>query len=227
MNLMKSINILLILVVLVLPKWADADVMEEVVQLQKRWAEVNYTLKSKEQNSAFELLITDAGKVVASYPSAAEAWIWRGIINSSFAGAKGGLGAMSFAKAAKKDLEKALTINDSALSGSAYTSLGTLYFKVPGWPIGFGDEDKAKEMLETALILNPDGIDSNYFYAEFLRDQRRYDKAEQYLIKAQQAPERPSRPLADKGRHDEIEQSLAKVRQQLSKKNSASITDRR
>jgi len=227
MNLMKSINILLIFVVLVLPKWAIADVMAEVVQLQKRWAEVNYTLKSKQQNSAFELLITDADKVIASYPSAAEAWIWRGIINSSFAGAKGGLGAMSFAKAAKTDFEKALTINDSALSGSAYTSLGTLYFKVPGWPIGFGDDDKAKEMLETALTLNPDGIDSNYFYAEFLREQRRYDKAEQYLVKAQQAPDRPSRPLADKGRHVEIEQSLAKVRQQLSKKNSASITDRR
>jgi len=224
---MKSIKTLLICIVLVMPKLAVADVMEDVIQLQKRWAEVNYTLKSKEQNSAFELLITDADKVVASYPSAAEAWIWRGIINSSFAGAKGGFGAMSFAKDAKADFEKAMTINDSALSGSAYTSLGTLYFKVPGWPIGFGDEDKAKEMLETALTLNPDGIDSNYFYAEFLRDQRRYDKAEQYLVKAQQAPERPNRPLADKGRHDEIEQSLVKVRQQLSKKNSASITDRR
>ena len=35
--------------------------------------------------------------------------------------------------------------------GSAYTSLGTLYFKVPGWPVGFGDEEKAEELLRKAL----------------------------------------------------------------------------
>lgn len=197
---------------LTLSQLSFADINEDVYQLQKRWAEVNYTLKDKAQTQAFDDLIQQANNVVTHNPKAAEAYIWRGIINSSFAGAKGGLGAMALAKASKADLEQALSLDENALSGSALTSLGTLYFKVPGWPIGFGDDDKAKALLEKAIKINPNGIDSNYFYAEFLIEQHDYTKAEQFLLKAQQAPARPNRPLADKGRQDEIAASLVKVR---------------
>lgn len=208
---MKWKQFTLTAVLLTVSQLGFADLNEDVYKLQKRWAEVNYTLKDKAQTQAFETLIQQADTVVNQNPNAAEAYIWRGIIQSSFAGAKGGLGAMSLAKASKSDLEKALSLNENALSGSALTSLGTLYFKVPGWPIGFGDDDKAKALLEKSIKINPDGIDSNYFYAEFLIDQRDYEKAEQYLLKAQQAPARANRPLADKGRQDEITASLNKV----------------
>lgn len=204
-----------------------SDVQQDVVQLQKRWAEVNYNLEGKAQKEAFEALIIKAEGVTISYPNAAESWIWQGIIKSSYAAAKGGLGALSLAKSSKKDLEKAIELNGDAMSGSAYTSLGTLYAKVPGWPLGFGDDDKAKELLERALSVNPDGIDSNYFYAEYLVEQRQYKQAETFLLKAQQAPARLNRLVADKGRHDKITISLNNVRLQLEKKNSASITDRR
>jgi len=209
---MKWKQFTVFVVMLMLAQLSFAELTEDIYQLQKRWAEVNYTLSDKAQNQAFEALIQQADDVVSHNSTSAEAYIWRGIIKSSFAGAKGGLGAMSLAKASKSDLEKALSINENALSGSALTSLGTLYFKVPGWPIGFGDDDKAKTLLEKAIKINPDGIDSNYFYAEFLIDQHDYKTAEQYLLKAQQAPARPNRPLADKGRQNEIAESLIKVR---------------
>jgi cytochrome c-type biogenesis protein CcmH/NrfG len=96
--------------------------------------------------------------------------------------------------------------------------LGILYSKVPCWPIGFGDDDKALELLDKALALSPDGIDSNYFYADFLTEQGKYKAAEQHLLKAQQAPARPTRPLADKGRQQEIAVLLAKVQQKLQAK---------
>ncbi len=50
---------------------------------------------------------------------------------STYAGAKGGLGALSLAKKSRAVLESALMIDDQALQGSAYTSLGALYAKVP------------------------------------------------------------------------------------------------
>lgn len=74
--------------------------------------------------------------------------IWSAIIDSSWAGAKGGLGALSLVKQARSDLEKAISIDPNALQGSAWTSLGALYYQVPGWPIGFGDKNKAEEMLK-------------------------------------------------------------------------------
>ena len=79
---------------------------------------------------------------------------------------------------------------------------------MPGWPIGFGDDDKARELLTRALEINPDGIDSNYFYADFLLDQGDEDGARRYFEKALQAPARPQRPLADRGRRDEIRAKL-------------------
>ena len=215
---MKHITIFLSVIMLLLSTVVSADAMQEVEQLQKRWAEVNYTLQEKAQKEAFEALVIQADKAIESYPDSAEVLIWSGIIKSSYAGAKGGLGALSLAKKSKADLEKAITINDTALAGSAYTSLGTLYFKVPGWPLGFGKDKTAKELLEKALTINPEGIDSNYFYAEFLADQHLYGEAEQYLLKAQQAPARPNRPLADKGRHDDINASLQNVRAKLASK---------
>ncbi len=39
-------------------------------------------------------------------------------------------------KEARASLEAALKIAPEALDGSAYTSLGSLYYQVPGWPLG-------------------------------------------------------------------------------------------
>jgi Tfp pilus assembly protein PilF len=101
------------------------------------------------------------------------------------------------------------------LQGSAYTSLGTLYDRVPGWPIGFGDEDKADQLLRQALQVNPDGIDSLYFWGDHLSRQGLYVEAKAALEKARQAPPRPGRELADSGRQGEIEQLLLEVNKKL------------
>lgn len=211
MKTLISIKPFYMLVLLSAAAMSHAGVMDEVSALQTRWAEVNYALKGDAQKDAFAGLVEEADKVASAYPDAAEAWIWNGIIKSSYAGAKGGLGALGLVKKSRKSLEKALSIDPDAMQGSAYTSLGTLYFKVPGWPIGFGDDEKAEELLKQALKINPDGIDSNYFYADFLQENGRYEEARNYLLKARQAPPRTSRPLADKGRQQEISDLLASI----------------
>jgi len=197
----------------------QASLMEDVADLQTGWAKANYLAKDKEQKTAFETLIKQADGDVVHYPNKAENLIWRGIIKSTYAGIKGGLGAMSLADQAKDDLEKAIKINDRALSGSAYASLATLYFRVPGWPIGFGDDDKAKELFQKALVINPNSIDNNYLYAQFLMDQGHYKQAEEYLLKAKNSPARPERPIADKGRHQQIEHALKTVKYKMKSKN--------
>lgn len=189
----------------------QAQMTPEVEALQQRWAEVNYLLKGKSQVEAFNTLIEDARKVTDTNAENAEAWIWSGIIRSSYAGAKGGLGALSAAKAAKADLEKGMTLNADALEGSAYTSLGVLYLNVPGWPVGFGDEEKGVEYLKKGLELSPAGIDSNYFYAEYLFKEDAYAESARYLNRALNAPARPGRELADEGRHGEIEAMLQEI----------------
>jgi tetratricopeptide (TPR) repeat protein len=196
---------------------ADPAFDAELRSIQQAWATVNYETPAGDARvQAFDALQQRAEKFTQQHPRRPEALIWEGIIESSYAGAKGGLGALSLCKEARGHLEAALKLDSSALDGSAYTSLGTLYFKVPGFPLGFGDDAKAEKLLKKALELNPNGIDPNYFYAEYLFDQDRYQEALQYLDKAAKAPPRAGRESADKGRRAEIVALREKVQAKLS-----------
>ena len=197
---------------LLLPFAAFAGLDEDLRALQNDWAEIKYKRPAAEQEKAFAELTKNADALRGRYPGRAEPQIWYGIIAASYAGARGGLGALSLAKDAKKALEQALAADPKALDGSAYTSLGSLYYQVPGWPIGFGSDEKARELLQKALALNPDGIDSNYFYGDFLARQGDRDGARRALDKALKAPPRAGRALADEGRRKEIESLLASLK---------------
>ena len=185
---------------------------DTLLELQHKWAVANYEAKGDMQVAQFERLIAIADKAVEQAPKDASLWTWNGIIKSTFAGVKGGLGALGYAKAAKKSFEQAIAIDGSVLDGSAYTSLGVLYYNVPGWPIGFGDKKKAEKLLKKALVINPDGIDSNYFYADYFVVKKDYKNAQIFFLKAQKAAPRASRPLADKGRQQEISEALTALK---------------
>ena len=214
MNLKSLIRLTAALLLMPLASFAQQDV-PTLSELQHDWAVANYELQGDPQIAAFEKLIERADQAVAGNEGSAEMLIWNGIIKSSFAGAKGGLGALGLVKDARKSFEAALKIDDRALDGSAYTSLGSLYYQVPGWPVAFGSDKKAVELLHKALEINPDGIDSNYFYADYLLRKKEYEEAERYLLKAQQAAPRPDRPVADAGRQQEILTALSLTREKL------------
>src|SRR3990167_8352857 len=188
----------------------SATVEEAVVELQQGWETINYKTPAAEREKKFEALAGRAHKLSESFAGSPEPLVWEGIILRSWAGEKGGLGALSLVKQAKALYETAIQIDGNALDGSAYNSLGVLYYKVPGWPLGFGDKAKARELLQKALTINPKGIDPNYFYADFLVQTDEPQKAVPYLEKALQAPGRAGRQIADEGRRAEISALLAK-----------------
>ena len=183
----------------------------DVVRLQQEWAEIKYRHPKEVQEQHFTVLLKSAEDAVAKVPDDPELWVWYGIIEGSTAGARGGLGALGLVKNAKKSFERAIAINAFVLEGSALTSLGSLYYQVPGWPIGFGDDKKALEFLRKGLAANPDGIDSNFFYGDFLYRSGDYPGAEQALRKALMAPPRTGRAVADEGRKSEIQELLRKI----------------
>lgn len=200
------------LIALAATKPVFAATGEEAVRpIQDRWARIKYDEPEARQADQYGALAVEARKVVESNPGQAEPLVWEGIALSSQAGAKGGLGALSLAKEAKARFEQAMKIDEKALGGSALTSLGTLYAKVPGWPIGFGDKDKAEELFRKSLAMNPTGIDANFFYGEYLADQGRTREARGLLKAALAAPARPGREKADAGRRKEIQALLDKL----------------
>jgi len=193
-----------------------ASVEEAVVELQREWEIIKYRTPEQAQEKKFEALAAKAHQASQASPDRAEPLVWEGIIVSSWAGAKGGIGALGLAKRAKAHYEAAIGINPDVLQGSAYNSLGVLYYKVPGWPMGFGNDKKAQELLQKALAVNPGGIDPNFFYGEFLVEQGKPREALTYLERALQAPPRPGRDIADAGRREEARKLLEEVRKKAS-----------
>ncbi len=197
---------------------ADDALDPAIVELQHEWAKANYNTPANSQEAAFKALSAKASEVADTSPNQAEAKIWHAIILSGYAKVISGwakLNALKLVDQSKTLLLESIALNPNALHGSAYTSLGSLYYKVPVWPISFGDKDKAKEYLEKSLEMNPKGIDSNYFYADFLYEQGRYVRAVEYYERAIAAPARPGREDADQGRRKEAKEGLLKAKQKL------------
>jgi tetratricopeptide (TPR) repeat protein len=196
------------MMVAVLPGIAGAATME---QLRSDWAHVQYETPAASRLAAMSSLKDTADAAVAADPKNAGLLIWDGIITSSTAGLKGGLGALSLAKEARARLEQAEKLQPGALNGSALTSLGALYYQVPGWPIGFGSKDKARANLQAALKIDPGSIDANYFYADFLFAQGDHAGARRAADAALSAPARPGREVADNGRRAEARALIARL----------------
>jgi tetratricopeptide (TPR) repeat protein len=193
---------------------AASPLDDAIADLGHRWAKVSYQTPEAGREAAFGPLIAHARQLAQAYPGRAEPLIWQAIILASAAKAEGGLGALSKAREARDLLLAAEKINPSALNGSVYNSLGSLYAKVPGWPLGFGDKKKAQAYFDKALALNPNGIDPNYFYADLLADEGNYAQAADHLKRALAAPARPGREDADAGRRQEAQHLLETLRQQ-------------
>lgn len=193
-----------------------ADTLEDAIkELEREWAVAKYEVPKAEQKERFTALSVRAHEVSRRFAGHPEPLVWEAIILSSEADAGGGLHALKAVKEARGLLLAAESMNPTALDGSVYTTLGSLYYQVPGWPISFGSDRKARAYLEKALELNPGGIDPNYFYGEFLIKQGEYQKAVAVLQAALVAEPRPDRPIADAGRRKEIEEALSKARAKL------------
>jgi len=182
--------------------------------LQHEWAAANYKTPENSREDALENLAREAHQVSAANPGRAEPLIWEGIITSTLAKYQSLFSAGGTAKSARDLLLAAEKIDANALDGSALTSLGSLYYKVPRFG-SFGDHKKAREYLERSLKINPAGIDQNYFYADFLYEEGEYAKALEYFKKALNAPARPGREDADAGRRADIQEGIKKAEKKL------------
>lgn len=192
---------------------AQGSIESDVLALKQAWAEANFRLPDKTARAgAMEALQPRAQSLRDAYPGRAEPLVWQGIVYSSYADAKGGLGALGAAKKARGLFEAAIAIDETALEGSALASLGVLYSKVPGFPVGFGDDRKARALLTRAVALSPEGIDSNYFLGEFLAEHDEVQAAIGHLEKALLAADRPGQEVADQGRRVQVRALLTRLK---------------
>lgn len=181
--LMKKI--IFVVFLLLFPEIAISDTMHaSVLKIEASWVDTSESKSTKARKNIFMQLADDISKVVSAFPKQAEPLILKSAILLTMAEDASTFVALNLVKQAKNLLAKAIDIDPDAREGSALVTMGILYYKVPGWPIAFGDDIQAETYLLKALEVNPNGVTSNYFYAEFLLEQGKNDQAISYLNKA-------------------------------------------
>jgi len=180
---------------------------ESVKNIETEWASAYYNLPKAEKGEAYTHLLEKVENLVKKYPTKAEPVIWQAVIISTKAEHEDAIAALNSIKEARNLLTKAIAMNPKAMNGSAYVTLGTLYYMAPKWPVSFGDTTEAKTLLETALKINPNGIDANYFYGDYLVSNDQPSEAIKYFERASKAPV-TDQSLADIKLKEEAKQAL-------------------
>jgi tetratricopeptide (TPR) repeat protein len=210
---------LLILIALALTtslSMAEPSLPNTVKEMRIELDRVNFDLQGKEAKiKRLEKVLPHSEALAEENSNDAGFQMMAGFYNAQYAGYKGGVGALKYAKASRKYLEQSVKLDPTIYGSSAHSVLGTLYAQVPGWPIGFGDKKKALNNYQTALKFAPNGLDSNFTYAQYLFSQKKYKEAKRHLEKAALAPPRPDRPKADEDVSKQISKGLKEIELRL------------
>ncbi|HLP44912.1 MAG TPA: TRAP transporter TatT component family protein [Candidatus Kapabacteria bacterium] len=105
-----------------------------------------------------------AKQAVAVNPGGVEGHLWLGVIYTKYGEVKGVLKALFLVGPTKKEMQKAIGINDTYEGAGAYVVLGRVYEKVPG--IFGGSNNKAREHYEKARKMCPTNTLNLLYMAE-------------------------------------------------------------
>jgi tetratricopeptide (TPR) repeat protein len=195
------------------PAWAESALEENLLSIAQGWDRASFEIVDpRAQLAAFRSLERQAKALTQRYPHQAAPLVWQGVIVSTEAGVVRGMAGFRLVKRARDLFERAAKINpEPQTSALLFSNLGELYYRVPGFPIGFGDNDKATDCFKKALAAAPNNIGVNVRYAGFLAHERRFEEARQALKLALQVPIRPGREVGDKGFKHEAQALLADI----------------
>lgn len=188
-----------------------SPVADALNNIESEWAKIYYQVPKKEQGPAYAKLLEKTHGFVKQYPKEAGLIYWHAVVKASYADHQDPVSALSAIHEVRDLLQRSIALDPKSMGGSAYVVLGTLYHLTPSWPIAFGDDDEAEKMLQAALKISPDGIDSNYYYGQFLLDKGDKKQARQYFERASKAPVRPEQVFADTQLEQEAKLALKNV----------------
>lgn len=192
-----------------IPAIVNADALGLAVQnIESQWAHIHYSVAKKQQNAAYMQLLAEVKALNAQYPDQAELIIQQAIIIASNAENVEAFKALEAVHQARDLLLRAIELDPNASEGAAFVTLGSLYYMVPSWPIAYGDNDKANTMLKKALAINPNTIDANYFYGDFLAKQGKQQQAVTYFKRAMAIPVRKNQVFADTQLHKQAKLAI-------------------
>lgn len=183
-------------------------------QIQEEWDTVKFKLEDAPKAvriEKIEALDKKTDKLLKQYSSSAELWALSGIIKATKADLYRNWKSFALLQDSKARFEKSMQIDKKAMNAAANSSLAALYYKTPMWPLGFKNYEKAEKLLKDSLVMYPKDVEANYFYADYLIQTGKKDKAKSYFKYAMDYPIRKNRYEADVVRKVKLKEMYNKV----------------
>ncbi|MGO1296673.1 MAG: tetratricopeptide repeat protein [Vibrio sp.] len=178
-------------------------------QLQYQWAVCQYQTQGEDaQQRCFQKIVNHIQQHLTTHPLNQELQTALAINLASLANVSGTSEALSLIKQAKAHLEPLEATTSGQLHTAVLVTLGALYYRAPGWPISFGDDDKAGVLLAEAIKQSPDDITAHYFYGDFLAEQGQTQQAIDALEGGLNVHTQSVHPLIVQGRQHDIRRLL-------------------
>ncbi len=197
-------------------KISAAHTFQDLEHIGQRWDEITYHWPKKQRMAGLTELLSDIQNLKQSNPEKPELLVWEAIVLVSRASLNPGLGILGELKYTRNLLLHAIELDPEIMDGAAYLALGCLYYKVPGWPLSFGNSEKAAHYFHKALALNPKGIESNYYYADYLRKIGKAQQSFRYYQKVADLPLDPAQPYLSQRLKEKARHKLTKLVAQVS-----------
>ena len=105
---------------------------------------------------------------------------WKAAAMGKLAKDTGILNALRMIRPMERILLKVVTLDEKYENAGGHRALGRMYYKLPGFPISFGSNQKALTHLKRAHELFPKDIITRAFYAEALYDEGRKEDARKH-----------------------------------------------
>ncbi len=178
---------------------------DQILAIGRAWDEARHGISDEpSQMVALRALESQIDALVENHPDDYRLRVWRGIVLAGQADVSNWGEALRLADRARRSL---LSVNPARLDPTTATeleiALGALYDQAPGFPVSFGDAVEAERHFRRAIAIDPAGLESNYYFADFLVRRRRYADAKAMLQRALQAALRPGRESGDKSVHED------------------------
>lgn len=122
-----------------------------IVSIEKAWVQAIRSDVPRTRHMLLCHLTQTTQDLAANYPNDPNVALWNGIVLVAYSRAVGGVCALNMLIEARTSFERAIEL--APQNGAAYLHLGLLYERAPIAPYCFGDERKAKELLEKGLCL--------------------------------------------------------------------------
>ena len=179
-----------LLAVLACSSATAADLDQELAALARERDAAQYgTATDEARFKGFEAMSTHAAALAKQHPRRPEPLVfeaWALIDQSSVHKNFSSLGLL---KQARQKLEAALALEPN--NAAANSTLGSLYFNVPRFPLSFGDKKKGRAYSKKALAIEPTSGWMNLDYAKCLLKDEDYLGAIKHATVTLQAPMHP------------------------------------